>query len=110
MRNRADNPYCSHDTARRSSADLRLDSRPELRIFMLFALFLLGVLVISSRLAYIQGRLSERYIAEFDRTIERFEPIPSHDGRILAADGEVLAEDRDVFGLTVHYRWLEDPP
>jgi len=28
----------------------------------------------------------------------------------LAADGEVLAEDREIFGLKVHYRWLEEPP
>jgi penicillin-binding protein 2 len=54
--------------------------------------------------------LTDQYAADFERTVERFEPVPSHDGRILAADGEVLAEDRDVFGVMVHYRWLEEPP
>ena len=110
MLNRADNPYGSHDSAPRLSSEWRLDRHPALRISVLFGFVLLAFLAIASRLAYVQGELSSRYAAEFDRTVERLEPIPSHDGRILAADGEVLAEDREIFGLTVHYRWLEEPP
>src|SRR5262249_47889543 len=110
MRNRADNPYRSADSASRALSEWELDRHPALRLSVLFMFILLAVLAIASRLTYLQGRLSERYAADFDRTVERFEPIPSHEGRILAADGEVLAEDREIFGLMVHYRWLEDPP
>jgi penicillin-binding protein 2 len=110
MRNRADNPYRSSDSAPQLASEWGLDRRPGLRILVLFVFILLAFLAIASRLAYVQGNLCDRYAAEFDRTSERFEPIPSHDGRILAADGEVLAEDREIFGLTVHYRWLEEPP
>src|SRR5579863_4555409 len=112
MRNRADNPYRVrfHMSTLGVSRDWGLDRHPALRIAILFIVILLAFLAIASRLAYVQGRLTNRYAAEFDRTIEQFEPIPSHDGRILAADGEVLAEDHEVFGLAVHYRWLEEPP
>ncbi len=110
MRNRADNPYRLQNPAHQTQADWGLDRHPAIRLSVLFAAFFLAILTIGSRLAYVQGRLSDRYIAEFDRTVERLEPIPSHDGRILAANGEVLAEDREIFGLKVHYRWLEDPP
>src|SRR5262249_3353445 len=58
----------------------------------------------------VQSQLTEESSADFERPMERFEPFPTHDGRILAADGEVLAEDRDVYGVKVHYRWLEEPP
>src|SRR5438477_170281 len=110
MRNRADNPYCAPDSASRTTSDWGLDRRPALRISLLFVFLFLALLAIASRLAYVQGRLSDRYAAEFDRTVERFEAIPSHDGRILATDGEVLAEDREIFALKVHYRWIEEPP
>jgi penicillin-binding protein 2 len=110
MRNRAANPYRSADSVPDLPADRGFDRRPGLRILALFAFVLLAFVAIASRLAYVQGGLSERYAAEFDRLVEMFEPIASHDGRILAADGEVLAEDREIFGLKVHYRWLEEPP
>lgn len=110
MRNRADNPYRSQFDVARSSAERGLDGRPGLRIAALFAVIALALGTIGVRLTFVQTQLSEEFASEFDRTIERFEPIPSHDGRIIAADGEVLAEDQQVFGLKVHYRWLEEPP
>lgn len=110
MRNRADNPYRLQSPTQESSSGWGLDHHPSHRLWVLFAVFFLAILAIASRLAFVQGRLSERYIAEFGRTLERFEPIPSRDGRIIAANGEVLAEDREIFGITVHYRWLEEPP
>ena len=109
MRNRADNPYRTGDAAGRSYADSRIDRHPALRIWGLFGIFLVAVLTIASRMAYVQYSLSDRFAAELDRTVERLEPIPSHNGRIIAADGEVLAEDREIYGLKVHYRWLEEP-
>src|SRR5689334_18756498 len=110
MRNRADNPY--RDGGRRSSVDgdALLGRRPQLRIRLLFAALAIPVAVIAWRLWYLQDCLADRYLAELGRTVERFEAIPSRDGRIIAANGEVLAEDHEIFGVTVHYRWLEDPP
>jgi penicillin-binding protein 2 len=110
MRNRADNPYRLDDAAVHGTSHRAFDRQPALRIVVLFGAILVPILTIAGRMMHVQGRLSGRYAAEFDRTSERFEPIPSHDGRILATGGEILAEDREVFALNVHYRWLEDPP
>ena len=95
MRNRADNPYRSRADAPRMTFDGGLDRNPALRLSIVFSVILLCVLAIAARLVYVQGRLGDEYAAEFDRTSERFESIPSHDGRILAADGEVLAKLRN---------------
>src|SRR5579863_1176566 len=110
MLNRANNPYRSAAEASSSTPDWALDQRPLLRIAALFATILLAVCAIAARLAFVETQLSETFAGEFHREIERYESIPSHDGRIIAADGEVLAEDQQLFGLTVHYRWLEEPP
>lgn len=110
MLNRADNPYRSARGAPRLPLDHDFDGRPGLRIAVLFAAIALTLGMIAVRLMYVQTQLTEEYAAAFDHTVERFEPIPSHDGRIIAADGEILAEDQQVFGLKIHYRWLEDPP
>jgi len=109
MLNRAANSYSADGGTSRPGADWSLDERPGLRIAALFAVILLAVAVISGRLIHIQSHLAERYANEFDQTIERFEPIPSQEGRILAADGQTLAEDKRIYGVKVHYRWLEDP-
>jgi penicillin-binding protein 2 len=87
-----------------------MDERPGLRLWLLFGAVFACVVAIAARFAYVQTTLGETYAAEFDKTYERREPIPSRDGRILTADGAVLAEDLELFGVTVHYRWLEEPP
>jgi penicillin-binding protein 2 len=110
MLNRADNPYRSEFATIRPSSDRGLDGRPGLRIAVLYAGIALALGAIAVRLMFVQTQMSDDYAAEFDRTTERLETITSRDGRIIAADGEVLAEDQQVFGLKVHYRWLEDPP
>jgi penicillin-binding protein 2 len=86
-----------------------IDRHPRLRLGALYALFLLALIAVSARLIHVQTSLGEQYAAEFEKTIERFEAIPSRNGRILSADGQVLAEDVELFGLKVHYRWLEEP-
>lgn len=108
MLNRANNLYRPEEEA--ESSDWTLEQRPALRMAVLFAAILLAVCAIAARLTYVETQLTESFAGEFHREIERFESIPSHDGRIIAADGEVLAEDQQLFGLTVHYRWLEEPP
>jgi penicillin-binding protein 2 len=108
MQNSAENVYFAKRGA--ASSDRGLDRRPLLRIATLFGAILLALCAIVARLSYVETQLADSFASEFNRQIERWEPIPSHDGRIIASDGEVLAEDQQLFGLKVHYRWLEDPP
>jgi penicillin-binding protein 2 len=108
MLNRADNRYRHESLA--TSTEWALDGRPALRLVALFGAILLALCAIAARLAYVQTQLAEMFAGEFNRETEKWERIPSHDGRIIAADGEVLAEDQQLFGITVHYRWLEEPP
>jgi penicillin-binding protein 2 len=110
MLNRGDNPYRAPEVLLHNSADQNLDGRPGMRIAVLFGAITVGFVAIAVRLSYVQSLLTEEYAVEFDRTVDRYEPIPSHDGRIIASGGEILAEDQQVFSLKVHYRWLEDPP
>ena len=109
MQNRADNPYRPEGDGSRSSSERGLEGRPALRVAVLFGAILLPLGTIAARLTYVETQLAGTYARELNREIERWEPIPSHDGRIIAADGEVLAEDQRLFGLSIHYRWLEDP-
>lgn len=83
--------------------------QPRLRLGILFGTLLAAFVAIGARLAVVQTQLTDEYAAEFERTTERLESIPSRDGRILSADGQVLAEDVVLYGLSVHYRWLEEP-
>ena len=108
MRNRANSPYHLEDVA--ASSEWALEGRPALRLVALFGAILLALCTIAARLTYVETQLAQTFAAEFNRETERWELIPSHDGRIIAADGEVLAEDQQLFGITVHYRWLEEPP
>src|SRR5437867_441219 len=109
MLNRADNPYSADGSASRPSFKSRLEGRPASRIVLLFGAIVLALCTIAARLTYVETQLAETFAREYNREIERWEPVPSHDGRIIAADGEVLAEDQQLFGVKVHYRWLEEP-
>lgn len=106
MRNR---PIHSSPAFAADQAGWEIDRHPRLRLAALFTALILALLAIAGRLVQVQGSLGDAYAAEFEKTIERREPIVSRDGRIISADGQVLAEDIELFGLTVHYRWLEDP-
>lgn len=108
MLNRPINPF--HSASDAGGSAWETDRHPGLRLAALFAGVTLAVAVIGVRLADVQTHLGPEFSAEFEKTWERFEPIATHDGRILSADGQVLAEDVEQFSLTVHYRWLEDPP
>ena len=83
--------------------------RSGLRLLGLGLAMILPLATIGVRFAHVQLTLGDEYRGEFEQTQERFEPIPSRDGRLLAAEGTVLAEDVDLFRLKVHYRWLEAP-
>lgn len=106
MRNR---PF--HDVTRpQRSGRPSFDDAPQLRLVVLFLLFLVPVALIIGRLYYVQGVIADRYISAWDRTEEKLESIPARDGRILTADGQVLAYDHPRFDIALHYRWFEEPP
>ena len=95
MRNRADNPYRTLDSRSHTLPPTGdWSARPTLRLAAICGIFLLAILIIAARLAYVETQLTEHSPGSSNREIERWEPIPSHDGRIIAADGEVLAEDQ----------------
>lgn len=107
MRNGVANLFKSEE--RRGFAR-RVGERPALRLCLLFACVLLPLMVTITRLAYVQLSLTETYLHELERTTDRYEEMPTIVGRILSADGEVLAQDEELYQLSVHYRWLENPP
>jgi len=95
-----------------SRGHLRLapDEQPIIRLLGVLVLVTLPLGAIGARLVSVQTELTDEIVAEFHKTTESFEPIPSRDGRILGSDGQVLAHDIRRFHVKVHYRWLEDPP
>jgi penicillin-binding protein 2 len=80
------------------------------RLVWLFIAFAVPLVAVAARLVQLQCFLADDYMAAFETTTESLEAIPSIDGRIYASDGRVLAEDVERFNISVHYRWLEDPP
>jgi penicillin-binding protein 2 len=80
------------------------------RLVWLFVAFAVPLIAVAGRLVQLQCFLADDYVAASETTTETLEPIPSIDGRIYAAEGRVLAEDVERYNISVHYRWLEDPP
>lgn len=111
MHNRATNVFSDDDRSSRSAdAAWQTDRHPSSRLVWLFVLIALPLAAVAGRLVQLQCWLVDDYVASFARTTETLEPIPSVDGRICGADGRVLAEDVERYNVSVHYRWLEDPP
>ena len=77
-----------------------------LRINGIGLVFFAAVLAILARVYWVQTRLPARYLEALQVTSTDDESIPARDGRILA-DSIVLASDVDVYGVEVHYRWLQ---
>jgi penicillin-binding protein 2 len=80
------------------------------RLVWLFIAFAIPLVAVAARLVQLQCFLADGYVAAFETTSESLEAISSIDGRIYAGDGRVLAEDVERYHISVHYRWLEDPP
>ncbi|QDU36758.1 Penicillin-binding protein PbpB [Maioricimonas rarisocia] len=106
MRNRPETPLAMPPASPRWN----VDHAPQFRLRTLLVLLGLVLSVVAGRLVHLQTRIPEQFTEVWDRTYESFEPIPSRDGRILTADGQILAFDEPRFDVSVHYRWLEDPP
>jgi penicillin-binding protein 2 len=108
MRNRPTPLFDSGPTRGGSAFDV--DAEPGVRLVWLFAAMALPLLVVAGRLLHLQGFVAEGFAVETRRETESVEPIPTQNGRILAADGTVLAFDEERYRVSVHYRWLEEPP
>ncbi|QDT55353.1 Stage V sporulation protein D [Caulifigura coniformis] len=83
---------------------------PASRIRLLALGFGVMLVVVVGRVAHLQGVVADRFVVQWDETSTVLEPIPASHGRIVSSDGVVLAFDRTRFDLSVHYRWLEEPP
>ncbi len=94
----------THDLRENDDAGWTIDTAPTARLATLFGLVAVALVTIGVRLIYVQTGLGDDYLEEVSRTVEEYEPIPSRDARILAADGSVLAADEELFSLRVHYR------
>ncbi len=68
--------------------------------------FVAAVLAILIRVYWVQTRLPAMYLEALQVTSTEDEQLPARDGRILA-DSIVLASDVDIYGVEVHYRWLQ---
>ena len=68
--------------------------------------FVAAVFVILARVYWVQTRLPDEFLSALQVTSTEDEPLPARDGRIVA-DSIVLASDVDVYGVEVHYRWLQ---
>lgn len=104
--------HAQAERQRRGDRLWEVDDHPGRRLVWLMILVCLPFGAVLLRLGWIQIAESDTFLAAISRpkTYEVFEPIPSHDGRILGADGEVLAYDEELYIVRVHYRWIEDPP
>jgi len=103
MLNSLQNPL--FDTKDAASPEL-IAAGNSLRINGIGLFFVAAVLAILARVYWVQTRLPARYLQALQVTSTEDEFIPARDGRILA-DSIVLASDVDVYGVEVHYRWLQ---
>lgn len=94
------------------AAPSRLGFSPGLRLTVVFLLLAVMPAAVGLRLVYLQVTLAGDYRDRFARPRLRVQSIPTTRGRILAggSSGLVLARDEPVLTLSVHYRWLEEPP
>jgi penicillin-binding protein 2 len=83
---------------------------PSVRLRLLAATFGVALAMIAGRVVHLQGIAADQFVINWDEATTVLEPIPASNGRILSSDGVVLAFDRTRFDLSVHYRWIEEPP
>jgi len=88
----------------------RWDRNPGTRLTLLGLAMVVPLLPIGWRVASIMYHDGDHLAPRKSPVTVTTHLIPTHGGRILAADGSVLAHDEQRFGVLVHYRWLEFPP
>ena len=104
MRNQ---PFSSVVENSESSRHSFIDPPAEARFRILAVLFSVASFVVLGRIAWVQARLQDRYLAVLNTTTVEYELIPARDGRILSESSDVLATDVDQYSVQVHYRWLQ---
>jgi penicillin-binding protein 2 len=82
---------------------------PQRRLQWCWAGFALLLCVVFARVVQLQWTAGEAFRQRASHPIQRPVAIPGIRGRILSRDGAVLAVDRQLAGLAVHYRYLEEP-
>ena len=82
---------------------------PQRRLQWCWAGFALLLCVVFARVVQLQWTAGEAFRQQASHPIQRPVAIPAVRGRILSRDGAVLAVDRQLAGLAVHYRYLEEP-
>lgn len=111
MRNQAFSQWQLIDSAADRREDAwNLDRQAGLRAWLTGGVVLLGICVISVRLWALQTIHQPAFLANANPLTQRSEDVPAMDGRIYSSDGQVLAYDHQRFAVSVHYRWLQDPP
>ncbi|MEQ9407334.1 MAG: penicillin-binding transpeptidase domain-containing protein [Fuerstiella sp.] len=106
MRNQPFHPDLHHSDSRDESL---IDPPSGFRFGLLATIFFLVTIVILGRTAWVQGVLTDRYLAALNTTVIDEEILPARDGRILTESSVVLASDVDQYAVQVHYRWLQNP-
>ena len=87
-----------------------LDRQVELRTWLLIGVAIIGLCVIALRISQLKVYRQQSFLENANPITIREESIPAVDGRIFSSDGQLLAYDDERFNVSVHYRWLEDPP
>src|SRR5690349_2671660 len=103
-------PYRPALNWRREAPGRNVRGTASVRLRLVAAAFGALLAVVAGRVVHLQGIAADRFVFNWDDTSTVLEPIPASNGRIVSSDGVVLAFDRTRFDLSVHYRWLEDPP
>lgn len=83
------------------------DESPGGRIGWLAAACCLPLLVVSVRMALVQGAMAAREATEAVRPRVHVEAVDARDGAIRTRDGRTLAADVPAFSVAVDYRWIE---
>lgn len=94
-------------SAARYEAPTVVDPRRRLRICLAGFAALCGL--VFARATQLELTAGPAFRQRAAKPLERSVPLPAERGRLLDRNGRVLAQDRQLFGLAVQYRWLQEP-
>ena len=94
-------------SAARYEAPTVVDPRRRLRICLAGFAALCGL--VFARATQLELTAGPVFRERAAKPLQRSVPLPAVRGRIVDRNGRVLAHDRQLFGLAVQYRWLQEP-